>query len=241
MNRISTCAPAGHGTTSTAATLPSTVIGAITAATARLATTATRLTRPEMAATSGAVTSCAAAATARASASTFGHPRSTKRRDQTGAMTTSAPVAATDSAKPMSTARWGAAASKTSTLPDKAGIACRRRADSIPTRAMAPITAARNTLAVGCTRMTNATNATAAHTTAARGPINRAETSAAAHTIVTLAPETAVKCVRPAARNSRLVKAVTVEVSPRTRAGNIVAWSAGSTSRTAAANRWRTM
>lgn len=89
--------------------------------------------------------------------------------------------------------------------------------------------------------MTNATNATAAHTTAARGPINRAETSAAAHTIVTLAPETAVKCVRPAARNSRLVKAVTVEVSPRTRAGNIVAWSAGSTSRTAAANRWRTM
>ena len=62
----------------------------------------------------------------------------------------------------MSTARWGAAANKTSTLADNAGIACRRREDSIATSAMAPITAARSTLAVGCTTMTNATNATAA-------------------------------------------------------------------------------
>ena len=48
----------------------------------------------------------------------------------------------------------------------------------------------------------------AASTTAARGPISRAENSTAAHTIVTLAPDTAVKCVMPAARKSRLVSAV---------------------------------
>ena len=88
---------------------------------------------------------------------------------------------------------------------------------------MAPITAARNTLAVGCTTMTKATSANAASTTAARGPISRAENSTAAHTIVTLAPDTAVKCVMPAARNSRPVSAVTAEVSPRTRAGSIAA------------------
>ncbi len=71
-----------------------------------------------------------------------------------------------------------------------------------------------------------------------RGQIN--ETSAAARTIVTLAPETCVKCVRPAARNSRLVKVTTIRVSPR--AGpTTLAWSAGSTSRTAAADRWRTI
>ena len=105
VKRINSCAPAGHSTHNTAAALPSTVIGAITAATARLATAATRLNRPEIPATSGAVTTCAAHATASASASGLGQPRPTRRRDQAGAMTTSAAVASTDSAKPTSTAR----------------------------------------------------------------------------------------------------------------------------------------
>ncbi len=116
-----------------------------------------------------------------------------------------------------------------STVPAKAGIACRRRADNTPNSAIAPITAARSTLAVGCTTITNTTNAAPANTTAARGPISRAENSTAPHTIVTLAPDTAVRCVNPAARNSRLVTAVTVEVSPSTNPGSIAAWSAGST------------
>ena len=70
----------------------------------------------------------------------------------------------------------------------------------------------------------------AASPTAARGPISRDENSTAPQTIVTLAPDTAVRCVRPAVRNSWLVIGVTVDVSPRTSAGSIAAWSAGSTS-----------
>jgi hypothetical protein len=105
---------------------------------------------------------------------------------------------------------------------------------------MAPITAARSTLAVGCTTMTNATKAIAASPTAGRGPISRAENNTAPHTIVTLAPDTAVRCVRPAARNSRAVVVVTAEVSPSTSAGSIAACGAGSTCRAAAANRPRT-
>lgn len=105
---------------------------------------------------------------------------------------------------------------------------------------MAAITAARTTLAVGCTTMTKATSASAARATAARGPIRRAENSTAAHTIVTLAPDTAIKCVMPAARKSRLVSLGTAEVSPSTSAGSIAACSPGSVSRTAAANRLRT-
>src|SRR5581483_10380167 len=121
--------------------------------------------------------------------------RDTMRRDQTGAITTSAAVATTDKAKPTSTASWGAATISTSTAAHRLGIAWRRRDDNMPSSAMAPITAARNTLAVGCTTITKTTRATAARPTAARGPISRAENSTAPHTMVTLAPETAVRCV----------------------------------------------
>ena len=75
VNRISSCAPAGHSGHSAAAAVPTTVIGGITAATARLATTATTLNVPDIPATSGAVTSCAATATLTASASGLGQPR----------------------------------------------------------------------------------------------------------------------------------------------------------------------
>ena len=176
-----------------------------------------------MAATNGAVTTWAAPATAIASANGLGQPRPTRRPDQPGATTTSAAVATTDSEKPMSTARCGATASNTNTVVESAGIACRRRDSNIAVSVIAPITAARNTLAVGCTTMTKATNASPADTTAARGPISCADNRTAAHTIVTLAPETAVRCVIPAARNSPLVPAVTKEVSPSTSAGSIAA------------------
>src|SRR6201984_533763 len=64
VKRINSWATASHTTHTTAAALPSTVSGAIAGATTRLAPAATRLTRPEMPATSGAVTACAANATA---------------------------------------------------------------------------------------------------------------------------------------------------------------------------------
>src|SRR6185312_292859 len=116
VKRISSRAAPGHTVQSAAAAVPSTVIGAITAATTRLAAVATRLNRPEIAATRGAVTICAAHATASASASGLGHPLSASRRDQTGAMTISAAVASTDSANPTSTASCGATANNTSTV-----------------------------------------------------------------------------------------------------------------------------
>ena len=95
MNLIRRSALAGHQTDSAAAAVPITVIGAITTATARLASAATTLNVPEMAATSGAVTSCAATATLTASANGLGQPRATSRRDHPGAITTSAAVADT--------------------------------------------------------------------------------------------------------------------------------------------------
>ena len=104
VNRISSCAAAGQNKHSAPAALPSTVIGAISAATARLAAAATTLTRPEMPAISGAVTNCAAHATQTASDNGLGQPAATRRRDQIGAMTTSAAVATTDNARPTSTA-----------------------------------------------------------------------------------------------------------------------------------------
>ena len=85
---------------------------------------------------------------------------------------------------------------------DSTGIACLRRCDTTANSVMAPITAARSTLADGWTTMTNATSATAASATAKRGPTNPAVSSTAPQTIVTFAPDTAVRCVSPDARNS---------------------------------------
>src|SRR5262249_19197587 len=152
--------------------------------------------------------SCAATATLTASASGLGQPRPTRRRDHTGAITTNAAVAATDSANPISTASSGAAIISTMTLADKAGPACLRRRDTIASSVMAPIPAARSTLADGCTTMTNASSASAASATASLGPNSAAVISTAPQTIVTLAPDTAVKCVNPDVRNSATVGAV---------------------------------
>ena len=240
MNRISRSPAAGHTGHRAAAAVPSTVIGGITGATTRFAITATRLSWPEIAATSGAVTSCAASAMPTASASGLGHPRATSAADQTGATTIRAAVATTDNAKPAFTASCGAKTINEITVAASTGMPWRRRADTTAISAIAPITAARSTLAVGCTTITNTTSATAASATAARGPTSRADSNTAPQTIVTLAPDTAVRCVRPAMRNSAVVVAVTVAVSPRTRPGSIAAGPAGNASRAAAANRVRT-
>src|SRR6478609_2391675 len=105
---------------------------------------------------------------------------------------------------------------------------------------MPPITAARSTLADGCTTATNAMRAAAAAAAAARGPTTAAASNTAPHTMVTLAPDTAVRCVSPAARNSVVVWAVTADVSPSTSAGSIAACSDGSTERASSAKPART-
>jgi hypothetical protein len=54
-------------------------------------------------------------------------------------------------------------------------------------------------------------------------PEQRADINTAPHTMVTLAPDTAVKWVNPAARNPSVVCAVKGDVSPSTSAGSIAA------------------
>ena len=106
---------------------------------------------------------------------------------------------------------------------------------------MAPITAARSTLADGCTTMTNASSANAASATATRGP-----------------DQCGGEQHRPAddghvgARHRGQVRqarrrgtpppsdASSVDVSPSTSAGSIAAWSAGSAARAASAKPVRT-
>ena len=193
VNRMNNRAADGHTGHRAAAAVPSSVIGGMTTATARLASTPTKLSRPEMAATNGAVTNCAASAMQMPSASGFGTPRAVSRADQAGARTTSAAVADTDRANPTSTASCGAAIISAMTLADNTGMAWRRRPESTANKAIAPITAARSTLALGCTTTTNKTSAPAATVTAGRGPITRAHNSTAPQTIVTLAPDTAVR------------------------------------------------
>jgi len=92
-----------------------------------------------------------------------------------------------------STASAGHITMSTSTLADNAGMACRRRCTNIPISITEPIAAARNTLGDGCTITTNANSVTAASATATRGPTNAAPSSTAPHTMVTFAPDTAVR------------------------------------------------
>lgn len=72
---------------------------------------------------SGAVTRCAATATQVQSASHFGQPLPTSRADHAGARTTRAAVAATDNAKPASTASCGAITINAMTVAASTGTA----------------------------------------------------------------------------------------------------------------------
>ena len=134
-------------------------------------------------------------------------------------------MASTESANPMSTANSGAMTMSNRTVADSAGRACRRRLVSSASNAIAPITAARRTLAVGSTITTKPASVTPASTDAARGPISPAASSTAPHTMATFAPDTAVRWVKPAVRNVWAVVAGIAAVSPSTRAGSIAAAS----------------
>ena len=213
----------------------------MTTATARFAATETRLNVPEIPATSGAVTSWAATATLTASASGLGHPRPTRRRDHTGAMTTSAAVADTDNANPTSTASSGAAIIKRE-------HARRQRRNRLPPtvrrdRDQGDAAHHRRAQHAG-RRLHDDDERDQRQRRQARprraGRAARPASRTAPQTIVTLAPDTAVRCVRPATRNSSVVAADRADVSPSTRAGTIAAWSGGSTARAESANRART-
>lgn len=95
----SSAAPGSTGARARAAK-PSTVAGATANSATRLQGTATRPTRADSTATTGAQTACAAAAAATASAIRAGTPRSRSASLQRGASSSSAPVASTDSRKP---------------------------------------------------------------------------------------------------------------------------------------------
>ncbi len=220
----------------TAASTPSTVAGATTGAATRLATTDTRLIRPEIATTSGAVTTLAAIGTASASASPIGTPRSRRAAAHRGARSTSAAVATTDNANPGSTPSAGSYRTSTTTVAANAGNADRSRPSTSANNATAPITAARSTLGSGPARTTNPTRATDAPAAHPFGPTRKIRSSnrTAPQRIARFAPLTASRCARPDVRNSSSTLDDTSAVSPTTKAGNR---PAGSGSRAVLASR----
>ncbi|SKT69311.1 Uncharacterised protein [Mycobacteroides abscessus subsp. abscessus] len=110
---------------------------------------------------------------------------------------------------------------------------------SKPSRPIAPITAARSTLGDGRTRMTKPTSTNPANATEVRRPISRPSSSTAPHTMDTLAPDTAIRCVSPDVRNIATVCASSALVSPSTRPGSSAASPAGSAFRETSTKRSR--
>lgn len=187
-----------------AATVPSNAITPTTGATSRFAGSDTRLTRSEIAITSGVVRICAAIVIANSTATGSGTRRTIHHCRSGAAHSTSPSVATTDSAKPGPTAICGQNSSTTTTAAPSAGSACARRAANAPSRPTPPITAARSTLSVGRTRITKPNMVARPTATVSRvdAPASRTASTTAPHTREKLAPETAVKWVRPAAEKS---------------------------------------
>ena len=117
----------------------------MTGATTRFAPTATRLTWPEIAATSGVHASWAASGTATASAAHLGTHRPNASRSP-GPSTRIPAVATTDRANPTDTASDGFSSSSVTTATPSAPGPRRRPSTPIPSRATVPIAAARTTL-----------------------------------------------------------------------------------------------
>ena len=178
-----------------AAPKPSSVVTATTGSASMFAGIATILTRPEIAATTGAVTTWAAAATASDSAIKGGTRRRRKAPAQPGAMSSNAAVASTDIAKPASTANCGRQSSNPSTAAESIGTPSRRRPLASAASAIAAMTAARTTLGDGRATTTNASKTTkpiAAHV-AGPAPRRRNPSRTAPTTIEQFVPLTATK------------------------------------------------
>ena len=199
---------------------PSTVAGPTTGAARRLATTATRLTWPEIAATSGVHATCAASGTATASATQRGSHRASRSR-QPGASHRMPAVAVADSANPGESASHGSSSTSSSTAAPRARVPRRRPWWPIPTSPTVPMAAARTTLGSVRASSTNPRTPTAPTTTSprARTPAHRASTSRQPTTRVRLVPETASRWVSPEVRNASVRAGGIPASSPSTRAG----------------------
>lgn len=211
-------------------------------ATAMLASTPTGPSEPAIITTSGMVTIWAATATARSSASTRGHPRSHNQVRIGGASAMRPAVAATDNAKPGSTAIAGQMIRTPRTATARAGTAAVRRSATSAIRPTSPINAARTTLGDGRTTTTKQPSTTIVRSAAGvRGvPQTRNTSSTAPAMIAKFAPDTARRCVSPAVRNSSTTSSGRPSVSPTTRPGSSPDSAAGSCRRASSANRVRT-
>nr|NIL82651.1 hypothetical protein [Rhodococcus kroppenstedtii] len=148
----------------------------------------------------------------------------------------------TDNAKPHDTANAGSTASSTITAVASAGIAWRRRPVNSASRPSTPITAARSTLGDGRAITTNATSASPASSTVARGPSvhARARSTTAPTRKAKLAPDTAVRWDIPASVKSSSTSGSNPDRSPTTMPGSRPADSGGNARSDAAVSAPRT-
>lgn len=147
-----------------------------------------------------------------------------------------AAVATTERTKPSSRDSHGSTSSRTTTVAASAAGARAGRPASSPTSPTVPVTAARSTLGCGPTRSSNpAPAASTAPARAARGSRHEAATPAtSAPMIAKCEPETAIRCVSPAARIASARSSGTRELSPSAMPTRSPPASAGSR----AAMRW---
>ncbi len=230
-SHASTRAPPSHTGAIAAATNPNTVAGATAGSASTFAGMATRLTRPEIAAMTGAVTACAAAATAIASATPIGTCQRRSWAAHPGAISNSAPVARADMAKPALVHSVGSQINNASTVADSAGTACLGRPAASEPRAIPAINAARSTLGEGRATTTKATSTSApsAPHTHGRAPARRSASKTMPSTIEQFVPLTATRWVSPAIRNRSTSTGSSALVSPSTRPGSSPRSSIGST------------
>ena len=216
---------AAHGSTrpSIMTPMPPRVTGATKGATSRFAGSPTTLTEPAIRTMTGAHITCAATGMTSASAvNRSGLGRRGRSQAAHGRTNTSRPrVARLDNANPRLRASQGSMTSRTTMAPASAGGPATRREPCIPNRPMAPIAEARNTLGSGRATMTNAHNAipSTAGRQRRRTPSQRRIGAMAPSVMATLAPLTALKCVRPVAFMSAVRSGGERLVSPMTRPG----------------------
>lgn len=213
---------------------PSTVAGPAASSASRLHGTATRLTRAVSTTTTGAHTAWAAAAAPTASANLGRIPRRCSASLHRGPRVSRAPVASTDSRKPMLRDSQGSYSNSSRTAAARAGSSDLRRPVARASRVTAPQAAARSTLGSGRHTTTKPDVSAAPHRAVARSdspnrgasPPRSARCAAAGgpmsrnSTTVRFDPDTASRCSRSVALKASCRSVGTREVSPTTRPGS---------------------
>ena len=213
--------PSGGSTSpTTPPNSPRMVAGPTAGAASRLAATATRLTWPEMAATTGVQAIWAAAGTAITSATGLGSQPAMASRHP-GARNRIPAVASTDSTNPKEIASHGSTSSRMRTATPSARVPRRRPLEPIAMSPTEPIAAARSTL--GSVRATTTKAAMPSAPTSSchrpRTPHQRPTLSTKPATRVRFVPDTASRWVSPVARKSSATCGGSAPSSPSTRAG----------------------